>query len=69
MALLDQMKSGPCLAQFTSAFKKQTLFVGKQEGIYQWLAINFVLGRLSHNHSGETHLLLVQVIQVGHTFF
>lgn len=64
--ILSNLRNG-IRQNFSFYFPEEHLEIisGKQEGIYQWLAINFVLGRLSHRQPGDGAVELIAVEQ-GH---
>jgi len=70
MRLLDKEAQDSILSKLRTAIQETTAFYfpaghleiisGKQEGVYQWLAINYVLGKLDHHNGGQEELVAVE---------
>jgi len=60
LAILDNVREG-IAKNFDFYFPESHLEIitGKQEGIYQWLAINYVLGKFNHNTGAGEDLVAV----------
>lgn len=52
-AILDDLKTGiPKKFNFSFTENSVEIITGKQEGVYQWIAVNYILGRFDHNLNG-----------------
>ncbi len=45
------------------------IITGKQEGVFAWIATNYLLGRFSHNHTDGAPVVAVPSVAHGHLHF
>ena len=61
-AIIDDLKKDiPLEYSFLFTENHAEVISGKQEGVYAWISINFMLGKFEHMIGGKQHSILFHV--------